>query len=90
VGRENYYPIGLVVVERFGTDKAAREYRSEIVYHGPTYVGTCMGEYDAVTGMGLRNDREKGIYSSIRHDRPKAAPEVVPPDPAIESQGGAA
>jgi hypothetical protein len=55
------------------------------VYQVGDKVGTVSGEYDAMTGMGTTNNVAGGVYSSIRIDRPKAAPAAE-----VQNTGGAA
>ncbi len=74
------YRLGVVVIERIGVGEHARQAKSHIVYQVGDKVGTVSGEYDAMTGMGTTNNVAGGVYSSIRIDRPKAAP-------AAEAQG---
>jgi hypothetical protein len=83
----NEYRLGVVVIERIGVGEHARQAKSHIVYQVGDKVGTVSGEYDAITGMGTTNDVASGVYSSIRIDRPKAAPAGPPAAEMLENGG---
>jgi hypothetical protein len=74
------------VVERIGVGADARKSVVEIEYVGDVIVGTASREYCAITGMGLLNDIAKGVYASIREDRPPP-PRDAPAAEMLENGG---
>lgn len=58
------------VIERIGVGADAKKAVVEIEYVGDRIVGTASREYCAITGMGLLNDIAKGVYASIRENKP--------------------